>query len=158
MEVIIIAALSPDRVIGARGRIPWRYPEDQQRFKRLTMGSPVIMGRKTFESLRRPLPGRRNIVLSRRADFGIPEGVSLAPSLDAALDRCREDDCGKVFVIGGTDIYRAALATADRMELTHVPDRVDGDAFFPEWNLAEWEVVDTVEEGGLRYSTYRRTS
>ena len=157
MQIILIAALSPDRVIGDHGRIPWRYPEDQQRFKELTMGHPVIMGRKTYESLRRPLKGRRNMVLTRREDFIPPSGVLVFRTLAAALERCREDGCEKAFIGGGTEVYRMALPNADVMMLTHVPDQVQGDAHFPEWNAGEWEEVDMVERGGLRYSTYRRT-
>ena len=157
MQIVLIAALSPDRVIGDKGGIPWHYPKDQQYFKRVTMGHPVIMGRKTFETLRRPLKGRLNIVITRRPDFVAAGGVLVLSTLDAALERCRTDEFDRAFIGGGTELYRLALPMADLMMLTHVPDAVQGDAYFPDWTEREWEEVDTVEQEGLTYSTYRRT-
>ena len=157
MQIVLIAALSPDRVIGDQGRIPWRHPEDQLFFKQVTMDHPVIMGRKTFQSFRHPLKGRLNVVLTRRPDFTAAAEVLVYSTLDTALARCRQEGSDKVFIIGGTAVYRQALPKAHLMMLTHVPDVVQGDAHFPEWSDEEWEEVDTVERGGLRYSTYRRT-
>ena len=156
MQTIIIAALSKNKIIGAMGRIPWSYPKDQQRFRRLTMGHPVVMGRKTFESLRRPLSGRQNIVLTRQPHYPVPNGVLTYSTLDEARAHCEAANAAKMFVIGGTEIYHLALPKTDIMELTHIPDEVEGDAFFPQWDEDEWEVVDSFAEEGLCYCTYRR--
>jgi len=156
MLTIIIAALSKNQVIGSGGKIPWRYPKDQQRFKRLTMGHPVVMGRKTFESLRHPLTGRQNVVLTRQPDYPVPDGVLVYPSLDKARTHCEAINAEKIFVIGGTEIYQLALPKTDILELTHIPIEVEGDAFFPPWNKDEWELVDSFAEEGLCYCTYRR--
>ncbi len=156
MQTIIIAALGKNKVIGDKGDIPWSHPEDQQRFKRLTMGHPVVMGRKTFESLRRPLAGRQNIVLTRRPDYPVPEGVVVFATLSAARLHCQEAHAEKMFIIGGAEIYRLALPETDEMLLTHIPEEIEGDTFFPAWNEQEWEVVDSFEKKGLSYCTYRR--
>ena len=118
MARTIIAALSPERVIGVDNDIPWHYPKDLQRFKRLTLGGTVIMGRRTWESLRRkPLPGRRNLVITRTR---IPEAECF-PDLEAALATCT----GEIWFIGGARLYEAAMRHADRIDLTWVPDHVD---------------------------------
>ena len=124
MKVVIIAALARNGVIGDAGKIPWHISEDLKRFKRLTLGHPIIMGRKTWESLGRPLPGRRNIVLTRSA--GIP-GVECYRDLRDALDAC---GTGRVFVIGGGEIYRLAMPVTDELYLTHVHQDVEGDTKF----------------------------
>ena len=156
MKIVIIAALSKNNVIGDKGSIPWSYPKDQQRFKLMTMGHPVVMGRKTFESLRRPLAGRQNIVLTRNPDYLAPEGVVVCATLEAAREYCNRSSAEKMFVIGGTEIYCLALPETDEMELTHIPAEVEGDTLFPEWNEDEWEVVDSRREEELCYVTYRR--
>lgn len=135
-RVTLVAALARDsRVIGADGDLPWRLPADLRRFKATTMGHPIVMGRKTWESIGRPLPGRRNIVLSRRAEF-TAEGAEVVSSLDAALARAADAD--EVFVIGGEAVYEAALPRADRLLLTWVEGRFEGDAFFPAFDPDEW--------------------
>jgi len=134
----IIAAVSQDGAIGLRGSIPWHYSADMRRFKRLTTGATVIMGRLTFESMgSRPLPGRRNIVITRRR---LP-GVETYPSIEAALEACADDD---VWFIGGRRIYEAAMAHADVIDLTIVPERVaDPEAVrFPEVDEAVWQADD----------------
>jgi len=128
MEVVIIAAMSTNRVIGINQTIPWHIPGEQQRFKETTWGSPLIMGRKTFESIGRPLPGRRNIVISRNGDFKA-EGCETAPDLDKALVLCANAE--KVFVLGGEQIFIEALPLADTIILTTIPRQVEGDTFFP---------------------------
>jgi dihydrofolate reductase len=122
-------------VIGRAGGLPWRLPDDLKRFKALTLGKTVIMGRKTFESIGRPLPQRRNIVVTRDPRFAAL-GIEVAASLEAALALCRQEP--EVMVIGGAEIYRAALPLADKIELTRVEAEVDGDVHFPALDLAEW--------------------
>lgn len=135
-RVILIAALDRGRVIGIEGRLPWSLPLDLRRFKALTLGKPVVMGRKTWESLpRRPLPGRRNLVLSRGPirDGGHAEACS---SFEQALDKCRGEP--EIFVIGGESVYAAALPFAHAMELTLVETETEGDARFPSFDPEEW--------------------
>jgi dihydrofolate reductase len=130
MRIALIAAMAEHRVIGRGGVIPWKIPGEQKLFKRITLGHAVIMGRRTYESIRRPLPGRTNIVVSRRPDFR-PEGCLAAPGLAAALALCPTGE-EEVFIIGGGQLYREAMPIADRIYLTVLPLTVDGDAFFPE--------------------------
>lgn len=156
-ELALIAALGRRREIGKDGALPWRLPEDLKRFKRLTLGHAVIMGRKTFESIGRALPERRNIVISRGAP-ALPPGVELAPSLEAAIALARETDPAPM-VIGGGDVYRAALPLATRLHLTHVDREVDGaDAFFPELPEGAFviEAEPPAETEGVRFVDYRR--
>ena len=134
-EVVLIAAVGKNRAIGLGGKLPWHLADDLKRFKALTTGHTVLMGRKTFESLPHgALPDRRNLVLSRRkTDF---PGAETFPTLEAALAAAGE---GTVFVIGGESVYREAMPLAERMHLTLVDDAPEADAFFPEWNSADWE-------------------
>lgn len=127
--------MTPKRVIGVHGRLPWRLPPDLKRFKALTMGKPVIMGRKTYESIGRALPGRTNIVLSRSPDLGIP-GCVVVASMTAALAWAR--DCDELIVIGGTSVYAAALPLAERIYLTEIHVEIDGDTYFPAYDRRDW--------------------
>ncbi len=129
MIISLIAAISSNRVIGREGRIPWDVPADRQRFKALTMGHPLIMGRKTFESIGRPLPGRQTIILTREGGYRAA-GCKVAHDLPAALAAC--GDAMEVFICGGEEVYRQALAVADRIYLTVIPREVVGDVYFPE--------------------------
>jgi dihydrofolate reductase len=131
----LIVAMDRRGVIGRAGGLPWRLPDDLRRFKALTMGKPVIMGRKTFESIGRPLPQRRNLVISR-GNASLPAGVERFASLDEALRSCATVD--EVMVIGGAEIYRLALPRANRLELTQVEADVDGDTRFPPIDMASW--------------------
>jgi len=131
----LIAAVARNGVIGRDGRIPWHLPGDLPRFKRITMGHPVIMGRKTWESLGRPLPGRRNIVLSRSPGLKL-DGAEVFASLGDALAACA--DAAEVFVIGGTGAYREALPRADRLLLTEIDADIEGDACFPAFDRRKW--------------------
>jgi dihydrofolate reductase len=134
-RITLIAAVARNGVIGRNGAIPWRIPGDLPRFKRITMGHPVIMGRRTWESLGRPLPGRRNIVISRTPGF-TPAGAEVFESLEGALAACA--DSPEVFVIGGTEAYREALAVADRLLLTEIDADIEGDAYFPPFDRSAW--------------------
>ncbi|KVP97026.1 hypothetical protein WJ97_14500 [Burkholderia ubonensis] len=156
-ELILIAALARNRVIGHENQLCWHLPEDLARFRQLTRGHTVIMGRKTWESLPaavRPLPGRQNIVISRQADYRA-EGARLVTDLDQALSLA---DREKVFVIGGAQLYTLALPRADVLELTEVELSPDGDAFFPEFNARDWHVdvrEDAVSQAGIPYAFVR---
>lgn len=134
----IIAALGPGGLIGDRGDLPWRLPADLQRFKRLTMGHHLLMGRKTFDSLGRVLPGRTSVVMSR-SDVEQPEDVLLANSWERALELAAGDE--EAFVIGGADLFRIALPQADRLYLTFVEGDFRGDVFFPKWDPSQWRLV-----------------
>jgi len=137
MIVSLLAAVADNGVIGVENRLPWRLPADLQRFKTLTMGRTIIMGRKTFESIGRALPGRRTIVLSRQ---GTAVGdVEAAASLDAALALAEGED--EVFVVGGAAVYREALAEADRVYLTRIHAEVEGDVRFPAWDVQRWRLA-----------------
>ncbi|GAB4437702.1 MAG: dihydrofolate reductase [Rhodocyclaceae bacterium] len=132
--VSLIAAVARNGIIGAGNRLPWRLPEDLARFKALTWGHPVIMGRRTWESLGRALPGRPNLVVSRSERFRA-EGARSFPSLEAALEACGDEPA---FVIGGAHLYAAALPLAQRMYLTEIDADFDGDASFPAFDRSEW--------------------
>jgi len=136
--VALLVAMSDDGVIGRDNALPWHLPLDLKWFKRLTTGHAIIMGRTTYQSIGRPLPNRRNIVLSRDPEFQ-PEGVEVAPTLEAALALAQDDP--EVFIVGGAAIYGLALPHAQRMYLTRVHARVDGDVRFPEWDRDEWRLV-----------------
>lgn len=143
--LILIAALDRHRAIGRGNELPWRLPDDLKRFKALTLGKPVLMGRKTAESLGRALPGRRNLVLTRGpvAPF---EGMEVVHSIDAALAAVA--DAHELMVIGGGEVYAEALPRAARMHLTHVDTMVEGaDAFFPAFDASEWRVVARESHG-----------
>jgi dihydrofolate reductase len=142
MKISIIVAASANNVIGADGGLPWYLPEDLRRFKKTTMGKPMIMGRATFESIGRALPGRRSIVLTRQRDFDA-EGCEVVPTIDAALASAGNAD--EVMIIGGGEIYRQFLPMADRIYLTRVQAEINGDTSFPELDMSEWDVV-AVEE------------
>ncbi|MCB1842486.1 MAG: dihydrofolate reductase [Halioglobus sp.] len=140
-EVALIAAVAENGVIGRDNGLPWHLPADLAYFKRVTLGKPIIMGRKTFVSIGRPLPGRSSIVISRNAQFMAP-GCSVVSSLDIALvladDIARNDNVSEAVVIGGAEIYAAALPLADRLYLTEVHASVDGDAWFPRFDRSQW--------------------
>ncbi|MDA8127609.1 MAG: dihydrofolate reductase [Betaproteobacteria bacterium] len=145
-RISVIAALAKNRVIGIENRLPWRLPEDLARFKALTLGHPILMGRKTFESLGRPLPGRTNIVITRNANYR-PEGCLVAGSIPAAIALC--EDADEVFFIGGADLYAQAMPIADRLYLTEVDVEADGDARFPDYDESAFgEVSREPHTGG----------
>ncbi len=137
-ELTLIAAMARNGVIGAGGDMPWHLPADLAHFKQVTMGHPVLMGRKTFESIGRALPGRRNIVLSRSA-VDLPATVEQFRSLAQALAALDESD--GVMVIGGGEVYRQALPLASRLALTFIDADIDGDTRFPEFSPREWALV-----------------
>ncbi|NMH64880.1 type 3 dihydrofolate reductase [Shewanella salipaludis] len=151
MRIAMIAAMAKNRVIGKENQMPWHLPEDLRHFKQLTLGKPVVMGRKTFESIGRPLPGRHNIVISRQADYA-PEGVTRVASFEEA--KTAAGPCEELVVIGGGQLYAAILDQAEVLYLTEIELEVDGDTHFPAWDPDAWALVDS-EMGknadGLQY-------
>ncbi len=155
-EIVIIAAVARNRVIGKDNRLLWNIPEDMAHFKALTSGHTVIMGRKTWESLPprfRPLPDRRNIVISRQADYAAP-GAEVVDSLEYALKLA--STATVVFIIGGEQIYRQAMTVADRLEITEIDQEPEGDAWFPEIAAVDWEKTSKAEGVGFTFVTWRR--
>lgn len=164
MSIALVVAVARNGVIGRDGTMPWRLSTDLKRFKAITLGSPVIMGRKTWDSIGRPLPGRLNIVVTRQADFAAP-GATVAPSLEAAISLATQHAPleGEIHVIGGGQIYSEALDLADRLHVTHVETDVDGDAFFPHISEDLWQAVHQEnvpagenDEFSTRYVIYRK--
>lgn len=137
MRVSLIAAVSDNGVIGREGDLPWHIPEDLKFFKTTTMGKPIIMGRRTYDSIGKPLPGRRNIVVTRSAQWHA-EGVDIVHSLEEAFEVARTVGTAEAMVIGGAEIYKAALPHADRIYLTRVHVALEGDAFFPPVDMSDW--------------------
>ncbi len=140
MIVSLIAALAEKRVIGLDGKMPWHLPADLAYFKRSTMGCPVIMGRKTYDSIGKPLPGRRNIVLSRDLKLVLP-GCDVFANIHDALDSADNENAAEVFIIGGQQLYEQALPMADKLYLTHIEARFEGDTFFPDYTELKWRQV-----------------
>ena len=147
-RVSLIAALAQNRVIGIENRLPWKLPEDLAHFKALTLGHPILMGRKTFESLGRPLPGRRNIVITRNRDYQSSD-CEIVVSIADAIALCVEAD--EIFFIGGAELYKQVLPLVDRLYLTEVQIEAQGDAWFPEFDrtaFAEMSRVHNLGEKG----------
>jgi len=135
-RVYLVAAVAANGIIGANGKLPWHIPEELKHFKKLTLGHPVIMGRRTWESLKGPLPQRENIVVTRQAGYDAP-GAAVANSLDAALAMCIGEPVA--FVIGGTQLFEEALPIAAGMVLTEIQRDYQGDTWFPRWDRAQWK-------------------
>ncbi|MEO1766054.1 dihydrofolate reductase [Thiobacter aerophilum] len=147
-RVSIIAAMAANRVIGKGNRLPWHLPEDLQHFKTLTMGHHIVMGRKTYDSIGRPLPGRTTVIVTRRPDYAAPDCIAVN-SIDAALSVCHGD--AEVFFVGGAEIYAQVLPIADRLYLTEIKRDFAGDARFPSFDSADWQEVSRerhVKENG----------
>jgi dihydrofolate reductase len=161
LKLIVIAAVARNSAIGKGNALLWRLPADLQHFKRTTMGAPVVMGRKTWDSLPaafKPLPGRRNLVVTRNAAW-LADGAEAQPSLDAAIDSLSGAE--RVFVIGGGELYAQALPRADEIVLTEIDAEFDGDTFFPTWDRAAFDEVSReshLSDAGWRYdfAVYRR--
>jgi dihydrofolate reductase len=137
-KISIIVAMSKNRVIGLKNSLPWHISEDLKRFKRLTTGYPIIMGRKTFESIGKPLPERRNIVISRNQNLKVQD-VEVVKSIEDALKICSSENL--IYIIGGEQIYNLAMPYANNIHLTEVNKEVEGDAFFPEFDKKEWKEI-----------------
>jgi dihydrofolate reductase len=168
MDVVLIAAIAANGVIGRDNTLPWRLKSDMAHFRALTMGRPVLMGRKTFSSIGKPLPGRTTIVVSRDPNFAAP-GIVVAPNLAAALAVARGEalrrGVDEVFVAGGTEIYSQAMAAATRLAITEVHRSVEGDARFPPIDCNVWEEIARDEraagagdDAAFAFVTYRRAA
>ena len=161
MTLSFIVAISDNNAIGKQNGLPWYLPEDLKFFKRTTLGKPVIMGRKTFDSLGKPLPGRLNIVISSQKDLNLPEGVILAHDLQTAIQRVEHETADEAFVIGGAIIFKLAMPFAERMYITRVHANIhDADVFFPHmdhthWKLA-WEEAHPADDKHLYPYTFQR--
>ncbi len=140
MTISLVVAASINNVIGSDGGLPWHLPDDLRHFKRLTTGKPVVMGRRTFESIGRPLPDRRNIVMTRDPAY-VATGCDVVSSVSEALDLVRDAD--EAMIIGGGQVYRDFLAYADRIYLTRVRANIEGDTYFPEIDEAAWQLVES---------------
>ena len=151
-KISIIVAMSKNNVIGANNALLWHISEDLKRFKSLTMGKPIIMGRKTFDSIGRPLPGRKNIVITRNTDLKI-KGVNVVSSLDNVFSLIKDEE--QVFVIGGEEIYRIFLDHATHLYVTEIDSVLEGDAYFPQFSANYWQEISrekSVNEEGLHFS------
>ena len=166
IAIVLFAAVADNGVIGRDNGLPFRQRSDLKRFKALTIGKPVLMGRKTYLSIGKPLPGRTNIVVSRDVGFA-PEGVVVARDLDAALAAARDDaqkrGANEIIVIGGTDVFAQTMSLADRMEITHVHARPAGDTYFPSIEPVQWREVARSEhpagpqdEAAVSFVTYEK--
>lgn len=162
MKLVLVAAASENNVIGKKNKLPWKLPTDLKHFKDVTMGKPVIMGRKTFESIGKALPGRRNIIVTRQAGFKA-EGCDIVDSLKKAFRLAEHEKQDEACVIGGGEIYRQALPTADIIYFTRVHTTTEGDVTFPEISGFEWRecsreyhAPDDQNEFGYSFITYER--
>jgi dihydrofolate reductase len=160
VTIDIVAAVAANRVIGRSGGLPWHLPDDLAHFKRLTLGHPVVMGRRTFESIARPLSGRRNIVVS--SSLPPTPDVEIVPTLDAALD-LTSDFPGETFIVGGAQLYVDAIRYASYMHLTELDEAVDGDTFFPSFPHEQWQLIESLHHPrderhaiSFRFCTYKR--
>jgi dihydrofolate reductase len=160
MSISIIVAMAKNRTIGIDNTLPWRCPEDLKHFKALTMGHHMIMGRKTFESIGRPLPGRTTLVVTRDSTLKI-DGCQIAHSLPEAIEACANDS--QTFIVGGADIYTQAIDSVDTLYITEIQQDVTGDAWFPEFDAGKWQEVsrevrlqETPQALEYHFVTYRR--
>nr|WP_275441487.1 type 3 dihydrofolate reductase [Psychrobium sp. MM17-31] len=150
----MIAAMAQDRVIGKDNKMPWHLPEELAYFKKVTMGKPIVMGRNTFESIGRPLPGRQNIVVSRNPDLVI-DGVDVVNSVEQAIEAAQQ--CDELMIIGGAMLYEHMLPKADILYLTQIDLQAEGDAYFPDYTQYDWEKSEVLQhdsKSGLKFSTF----
>jgi len=158
MRLVIVAAVAANGVIGRDGDMPWHYPEDLEHFKDLTTGHPVIMGRRTFESIESrlggPLPDRTNVVLTSDPDR-LPDDVVAVTSVDEAVSAARARD-DEAYVVGGATVYGQFLPRVDELVLTEIGTEYEGDTYFPDWSREEWEEVEREDRDELSFVTYRR--
>ena len=155
--ITLIAAIAENNCIGDSGKLPWYLPEDLKRFKEITTGHTVLMGRKTFESimdyLGKPLPKRTNIVITRQADYKAPRGVHIYTNIEDALQKHKDED---IYIIGGAQIYEQTLEKADRLLITEVHKEVDGDTFFPEIDKKVWKETSREDHEGYSFVEYKK--
>ena len=144
MTISLIVAAAENNVIGKDNKLPWSLPEDMKFFKNTTWGMPVIMGRKSYEALGKPLPGRVNIVVTKQNDW-TAENVQVAKSIEEALTLAKAANCKEIFIIGGGNIFTQSMDLADKIYLTRVHASPDGDAFFPVINETKWKLIDNID-------------
>lgn len=142
MKISLIVAMARNHVIGINGQMPWHLPADLKHFRAITMGHPIIMGRKTFEAIGKPLPGRRNLVISHNPEFSV-EGAEVYNQIEVALEQCA--DLEQVFVIGGATLYEMMLGRADYLYLTEIDQEFAGDTFFPQFDRKDWQELGCQE-------------
>jgi dihydrofolate reductase len=158
MRISIIAAVAENGVIGREGKLPWHLPDDLRRFKRLTMHHTIVMGRRTWESINRPLPGRRMVVVSRQPQYRVDaDEVCVASSIEDALAIAQRAGDDEAFIIGGAELYRAALPIANRLYLTRVQAEVAGDTYFPETAWNEWRLLEAIKHNADHKNDYLYT-
>ncbi|MFW6376460.1 MAG: dihydrofolate reductase [archaeon] len=161
IELVIVAAVAENGVIGNGGEMPWHYPEDLRRFKQTTTGHPVVMGRRTFESildrLGEPLPGRTNVVLTSTPTL-LPDGVVPATSIDAAIEAATETGAKTAYVIGGASVYDQFLPRADRLAITEIQAEYEGDTYFPTVDWEQWRETAREETDDLAFVEFERRS
>lgn len=144
--ISMIAAMGKNRVIGHGNDMPWHLPKDLAHFKKVTTGHTVIMGRKTYESIGRPLPNRKNVLLTRRKKIDVPGNVTIIRSIETIFKWEEEDPTREYFIIGGGELYKQMISSADRLYITEINESFHGDTFFPKIYLDEWEVVSEITE------------
>ena len=152
--ITIIVAIGNNYVIGKDGWMPWNFPEDLRQFKEKTLNHTVVMGRKTFEAIGRPLPKRKNIVVTRDPRWHF-DGVDIIADLETFLVQNKDTD-EEIFIAGGAQIYQAALPFADKLIISHIDTEIDGDTFFPKWDRTKFDVIDTVDYDGFSVKTYSK--
>jgi dihydrofolate reductase len=153
MRVSILVAVAENGVIGRGGKLPWHLGDDLKRFKQLTMGHTIVMGRKTWESIGRALPGRRNVVISRQAGYQA-DGAEVVANLEDALRAAESAGDEEAFIIGGAEIYRLAMSRAERLYVTRVRAEVEGDAHFSDFRGTDWRLVDSAQHGADAKNDY----
>lgn len=158
MKISIIVAMAENRAIGYKNKLPWgRLPEDLKRFKEITLGHAIIMGRKTFESIGRALPGRKNIVITSDRNYALKApGCTVTFSVDDAIEKAKSFSSDEIFVIGGAEIYKQFLPMAEKIYLTLVHKEWPGDAFFPDLDLVKWEEIERVDNKEYSFVTLIR--
>jgi len=155
--IALISAIAKNNCIGKNNQLPWHIPEDLLHFKKLTKNKTVLMGRKTFESiigyLGKPLPKRKNLIITRNEKYKAPDGVMIYSNIKDALQKNSDDD---IFVIGGATIYQQTIDLADTLYITHVNKEVDGDAFFPKIDMTKWKEIEKEDHNDFSFVTYKK--
>lgn len=144
MKISIIAAMDENRVIGYQGQMPWHLPADLKHFRQITMGKPIIMGRKTYESIGKPLDGRTNIIVTRNPGFQAPD-CTVTHSLEEALQAAASENPQEAVIIGGGNLYTQALPLADTLYLTQIQEQFNGDTYFPAWEPQQWQTLESTD-------------
>ena len=156
-RIIAVVAIGKNRELGNADQLLWHIPDDLRRFHRLTKGHPIIMGRKTFESilarLKKPLPGRKNVVITRQTDYKAPDGVLVFSSLNEAVAALPAED---LYIIGGSEIYALALPLAQKLYMTHIRGDFEGDAFFPEVDWSHWQKIEDRPHENFTFAVYKK--